>query len=84
MTDFSKNRVKAIYESLNDRLERDHKKHINLVCGIKEVDGIRHMVFKFSCIDRPESWNYMNGLVTDYCESLTEIKRTKTTLVVMV
>jgi len=77
-------RGNAILDSLNDRLERDHKKHIQILTGAKKgEDGQIHVIYKFLFLDAPKYWEYVEGLVADYCESLAEIKRTKTTLVVM-
>lgn len=77
-------RLTAIRDSLNANLVKDHKKHIQ-VLPITHYDenGNRYHGFKFSYIDNPAYWTYVEGLVAKYCESLMEVKRTKTTLVVI-
>ena len=77
------NRTRAILDSINERLVRDHKQHIQVLTHYTDVHGVTTPVFKFLNLDNQKYWDYAEQLLADYCETLMEIKRTKTTLVVI-
>lgn len=76
------NRVVYIKNSIDERLENDRKRHLQAILGTKRINDERVWCIKFLYIDTPKYWEYVEQLLSDYCESLTEIRRTKTTLTV--
>ena len=74
------NRKVGIYNHLVDRLKKDRKKSIQILITRATVDGKAEMALKFVNLDRPKAWEYMDELLDKYCETLMEVKRTKTTL----
>ena len=74
-------RKSIIFKNLQERLEVDKKKHLQILTCRTEVEGKEVMAVKIINIDAPIYWQYIEKLLTNYCESLMEVKRTKTTLI---
>ena len=73
-------RASAVMESIRKRLVVDKKQHIQLLMNSRVEGNKRMLCVKFDNLDAPRYWEYVEGLLNDYCESLTEVRRTKTTL----
>lgn len=78
------NRKSEIYHHLVDRLKKDRKKSIQIFITRATVDGKTEMALKFVNLDRPKAWEYMDELLDKYCETLMEVKRTKSTLTAII
>ena len=73
-------RASAVMESIRKRLVSDKKQHIEVLMGSMVNGNKRMLCVKFLDLDAPKYWEYVEGILSDYCETLTEVKRTKTTL----
>jgi len=74
-------RASAVMNSIRERVVADKRQHIEVLMSSVIKDNKRLLCVKFLDLDAPKYWEYVERLLNDYCETLTEVKRTKTTLV---
>lgn len=66
----------SLAKTINERLENEHLKHVQML-PYRHDD---HLGFKFTSVDTPKLKERVKALCDDYCESLSLVKETPTTL----